>query len=44
MLRALALLVFLGLLSALGLLGYSYTGLMAPERERVTEPVEIGGD
>ncbi|MFW5641766.1 MAG: hypothetical protein ACOCTP_03315 [Roseicyclus sp.] len=44
MLRALVFLVVLGLLAGLVLLGYSYTGLMTPERERVTVPVDLGRD
>jgi hypothetical protein len=44
MLRALVILVVLGLLAAVGLLGYSYTGLVMPDRERVTEPVELPRD
>ena len=44
MLRVIVLLVLLALLTAIGLLGYSYTGLVQPERESVTEPVEIRGD
>ena len=44
MLRALVILVFLGLAAGLGLLGYSYTGFVTPEREEVTQPVDIGRD
>jgi hypothetical protein len=44
MLRALVVLVILGILTAVGLLGYSYTGLVQPDREPVTEAVEIGRD
>ena len=31
-------------LAAIGLVGYSYSGLMQPERQTVTEPVDLGRD
>jgi hypothetical protein len=44
MLRAVVILFLLGVLAAVGLLGYSYTGFVVPDRERVTQPVDIGGE
>lgn len=42
--RLIVILLILIVLGALGLVGYSYSGLMQPEVERVTEPVDLGRD
>lgn len=42
--RLIALLLILIVLGALGLVGYSYSGLMQPDRQTVTEPVDLGRD
>lgn len=40
--RALRFLLILIVLAGIALVGYSYSGLMAPDRETVTVPVDLG--
>jgi len=40
--RLIAFLLILIVFGGLGLLGYSYSGLMTPEQRTVTEPVDLG--
>lgn len=42
--RALRFLLILIVLAGIGLVGYSYSGLMTPERQTVTVPVDLGRD
>jgi hypothetical protein len=42
--RVIRFLLILIVLAGLGLVGYSYSGFMQPERESVTEPVDLGRD
>jgi hypothetical protein len=42
--RVIRFLLILIILAGLGLVGYSYSGFMQPERESVTEPVDLGRD
>lgn len=40
--RVIGFLFILIVLGGLGLIGYSYSGLMTPEQRTVTEPVDLG--
>lgn len=42
--RLIRILLILLVLAGIGLVGYSYSGLMQPERRTVTEPVDLGRD
>jgi hypothetical protein len=42
--RLLRFLLILILLAAIGLLAWSYSGFLQPDRQVVTEPVELGGE
>lgn len=42
--RLLRYLLVLILLAAIGLLAWSYSGFLQPDRQVVTEPVDLGGD
>jgi hypothetical protein len=42
--RLLRYLLVLILLAAIGLVAWSYSGLLRPDRQVVTEPVDLGGD
>jgi hypothetical protein len=42
--RVIRFLLILIVLAGLGLVGYSYSGFMQPERQSVTEPVDLGRD
>ena len=42
--RILLFLIVLGLIGALGLIGYSYSGYLVPAQSEVTEPVSLDAD
>ncbi len=42
--RVIRFLLILIVLAGIGLIGFSYSGLMQPERQTVTEPVDLGLD
>jgi hypothetical protein len=42
--RLIRILLIVIVLAAIGLVGYSYSGFMQPERQTVTQPVDLGGD
>lgn len=42
--RLILMLLLLAGLAAIGLVGYSYSGFLQPDRETVTLPVDLGGD
>jgi hypothetical protein len=42
--RLIRYLLVLILLAAIGLVAWSYSGLLRPDRQVVTEPVDLGGD
>jgi hypothetical protein len=42
--RLIRYLLILIVLAAIGLVGWSYSGFLQPDREVVTQPVDLGGD
>ncbi|MDG4648402.1 hypothetical protein P6F26_08090 [Roseibacterium sp. SDUM158017] len=42
--RLIRFLLILILLAAIGIVAFSYSGFMQPDRQSVTEPVDLGGD
>jgi len=42
--RVIRLLLILIVLAGIGVVGYSYSGFMQPDRQTVTVPVELGRD
>jgi len=42
--RILLFLIFLGVIGALGLIGYSYSGYLVPAQTEVTQPVTLDAD
>lgn len=42
--RIVLFLIVLGLIGALGLIGYSYSGYLVPAQSEVTEPVSLDAD